>query len=159
MSIHLAEHTAEWSLRWFHVGRANLVHKGPGQGLEPSSRAGSQLSRSQENGASSLEDSSTPVSSDVSVSDGGMTSKALPNSRRRRAARKARAELQYGYSSLAAAVTQLAGRVKPNSPQARKVHCMANLLLEKQKRDGEMIPGIDVDMSVLRRIATRLPGS
>ena len=89
----------------------------------------------------------------------GMTSKALPNSGRRRAARKAKAELQDGYSSLAAAVTQLAGRVKPNSPQARKVHSMANLLLENLQRDGEMITGIDVDMYVLRRIATRLPGS
>ena len=134
----------------------------PGQGLEPSSgarMAGSQLSRSQENGASNLEASNTPVSSNVPVSDGGKTSKALPNSRRRSAARKAKSELQDGYSSMAAALTQLAGRVDPNSPQARKVHSVANLLLEDYQRDGEMIPGIDVDMSDLRRLATRLPGS
>ena len=103
--------------------------------------------------------SSTPVSSIVSFFDGEKASKALPNSRRRRAAKKAKPELQDGYSSLAATLTQLAGRVDPNSAQARKVHSMAHLLLEDYQVDGEVIRGIDVDMSDLRRIATRLPGS
>ena len=134
----------------------------PGQGLEPSSgarMAGSQLSRSQEDWASNTEASNSAVSSNVSVIDGEKASKALPNSRRRRAARKAKSELQDGYSSLAAALTQLAGRVDPNSAQARKVHSVANLLLEDYQRDGMVIRGIDVDMSDLWRIATRLPVS
>ena len=121
--------------------------------------AGSQLSRNQENGASNMEASNTPVSTIVSVSDGGKASKALPDSGRRRAARKAKSELQDGDSSLAAAMTQLAGRVDPNSAQARKVHSMANLLLEDYQRDGEVISGIDVDMSDLRQIVSHLPGS
>ena len=112
--------------------------------------AGTQLSCSQENGASNMEAFNTPVSTIVSVSDGGKASKALPNSRRRRAARKAKSELQDGYSSLAAALTQLAGRVDPNSEQDRKVHSMANLLLEDYQRDGEVISGIEINMSDLR---------
>ena len=133
-----------------------------GQGLEPSlgaRMAGSELFRSQENGASNMEASNTPVSTIVSVSDGGKASKALPNSRRRRAARKEKSELQDGYSSLAAALTQLAGRVDPSSAQARKVHSMAKWLLEDYQRDGKVISGINVDMSDLRQIVSRLPGS
>ena len=110
-------------------------------------------------GASNSEAANTPVSTSVSVIDGGKASKAFPNSRRRRAARKAKSELQGGYSSLAAALTQLAGRVDPNSAQARKVHSMANLLLEDYQRDGMVISGFEVDMSDIRRIASRLPGS
>ena len=75
--------------------------------------------------------------------NGGKASKALPNSRRRRAARKAKSELQNGYSSLAATLTQLAGRVDPSSVQARKVHSMAKLLLEDYQRDGKVIRGIE----------------
>ena len=119
----------------------------PGQGLEPSSGArmtGFELSRSQENWASNLEVSNTQASSIVPVGDDGKASRAPPNSRRRRAARKAKSELQDGYSSLAAALTQLAGRVDPNSAQARKVQSMANLLLEDYQRGGEVIRGIDV---------------
>ena len=105
--------------RWESESRS----QSPWQGSEPSSRArmaGSQLSRSQENWASNTEAANTPVSTSVSVSDGGKASKAFPNSRRRRAARKAKSELQDGYSSLAATLTQLAGRVDPSSPHARK---------------------------------------
>ena len=115
----------------------------PGQGLQPSSSArmaGSQLSRSQGNGASNMDVSNTPFSSIVSVIDGEKASKALPNSRRRRATRKAKSELQDGYSSLAAALTQLDGRLEPNGAQARKVHSMANLLPEEYQRDGEVNP-------------------
>ena len=144
--------------RWESDTRSQRV----GQGMERSlgaRMAGSQLSRSQANGASNLEASNTPVSSIVSVIDGEKASKPLPTSRRRRAAKKAKSELQDGYGSLAAALTQLAGRVDPSSAQARKVHSVANLLLEDYQRGGEVISCIDVDMSDLRRIATRLPGS
>ena len=114
---------------------------------------GSQLSRSQENGASNIEAANTPVSTSVSVSNGGKASKASPNSRKRRAARKAKSELQNGYSSLAA------GRVDPSSAQARKVHSMAKLLLEDYQRDGKVISGINVDMSDIRQIVSGLSGS
>ena len=120
---------------------------------------GSELSRSQGNGASNLEDTNTPDSSIVSGSDGENANKSPPNPRRRRAVRKAKSELQDGYSSLATALTQLAGRVDPKSARARKILRMANLLLEDYQRDGEVIRGIDVDMSSLQRIASRLPGS
>ena len=140
--------------RWESESRS----QSPGQGLEPSSgarMAGSQLSRSQENGASNIEAANTPVSTSVSSAMVGRPARhfliledgALPGTRR------------LNYKMVTARWQLLVGRVKPNSPKARKVHSMANLLLENLQRDGEMIPGIDVDMSVLRRIATRLPGS
>ena len=144
--------------RWESESRS----QSPGQGSEPSSgarMAGPQLSRSQENWARNTEDGNTPVSTSVSVSDCVKASKAFHNSRGRRAARKAKSESQDGYSSLAATLTQLVGRVDPGSAQARKVHSMAKLLLGDYQRDGDVIPGIDVDMSDLRQIMSRLPGS
>ena len=111
--------------RWENEARS----QSSGQGAERSSSAtvvGSQLSRSQEDWASNTEAANTSVSTSVSVSNDGKR-KAFPNSRRRRAARKAKSELQDGYSSLAIALKQLADRVDPNSAQARKVHSMAKL--------------------------------
>ena len=70
-------------------------------------------------------------------------------------ARKAKSDLQDGYSSLAATLTQVAGRVDPSSVQAWKVHSMAELLLEDYQRDGKVISG----MSDLRQIMSRLSGS
>ena len=99
--------------RWESEARS----QSPGQGAEPSSSAtvfGSQPFRGQEEGASSTEAAYTSVSTSVSVSNDGKR-KAFPNSRRRRAARKAKSDLQDGYSSLAASLTQLAGRIDPSS--------------------------------------------
>ena len=127
-----------------------------GQGMEPpmgAMLASSELSRSQGTGAGNLEDPSTPDSSMMYGSDDENANKAPPNPRRRRAY-----ELRDGYSSLATALTQLAGRVHPESAQARKIHRMANPLLEDYQRDGEVVRGIDVDMSSLQRVASRLPG-
>ena len=95
----------------------------------------------------------------MSVSKDGKASKAFLNSRRRRAARKAKSDLQDGYSSLAATLTQVAGRVDPSSVQPRKVHSMAKVLLENYQRGGKVISGMNVDMSELRQIMARLPGS
>ena len=143
--------------RWENEARS----QSPRQGSEPTSSAtvfGSQLSRSQEDGASNTEAANNSDSARVSVSN-ARKPKAFPNSRRRRAARKAKSDLQDGYSSLAATLTQLAGRVDPSSVQARKVHSMAKLLLEDYQRDGKVISGMNVDMSDLRQIMARLPGS
>ena len=119
---------------------------------------GSQLFRSQEDGASNTEAANNSVSASVSVDNDGKR-KAFPNSRRRRAARKAKSDLQDGYSSLAATLTQLAGRVDPSSVQDRKVHSVAKLLLEDCQRDGKVISGMNVGMSDLRQIMSRLSGS
>ena len=113
--------------RWENEARS----QSPGQGSEPSSRAtvfDSQLFRSQEDWTSNTEAANTSVSASVSVSN-ARKPEAFPISRRRHAARKAKSDLQDGYSSLAATLTQLAGRVDPSSMQARKVHSMAKLLL------------------------------
>ena len=126
--------------RWESESRS----QSSGQGAEPSSSAavvGPQLSRSQEDWASNTEAANTSVSTSVSVSNDGKR-KAFPDSSRRRAARKAKSDLQDGYSSLAATLTQVVGRVDPSSGQARKVRSMAKLLLEDYQRDGKVISGV-----------------
>ena len=118
----------------------------------------SQLFRSQEDGTSNTETANNSVSASVSVSN-ARKSKTFANSRRRRAVRKAKSDLQDGCRSLAATLTQLAGRVDQSSVQARKVHSMAKLLLEDYQRDGKMISGMNVDMSDVRQFMIRLLGS
>ena len=65
-------------------------------------------------------------------------------------------ELKEGYSSLVTSLSQQFGRVHPKSAQAGKIRRLVSQVLEDYQRDCEVVRGMDVDLSTLQRIVSRL---
>ena len=101
------------------------------------SLAGAELSRS--SGANNALDPCTPDSSMMTDSD-----------------IEAGNELNEGYSSLATSLSQRFGRVHPKSAQAGKIRRLVSQVLENYQRHCEVVRGLDVDLSSLQRIVSRL---
>ena len=101
------------------------------------SLAGAELSRS--SGANNALDPCTPDSS-------MMTDSVI----------EAGNELKEEYSSLITSLSQQFGRVHPKSAQAGKVRRLVSQVLEDYQRDCEVVRGMDVDLSSLQRIVSRL---
>ena len=101
------------------------------------SLAGAELSRS--SGANNALDSCTPDSS-------MMTDSVI----------EAGNELKEGYCSLVTSLSQQFGRVHPKSAQAGKIRRLVSQVLEDYQRDCEVVRGMDVDLSSLQRIVSRL---
>ena len=140
MCPRLTEHTAVTCPRWCPVGRPTLVHRALGKERKRHlelDRLGAELSHS--SGANSSLDLCTPDF--LMMTDGDI---------------EAGNELNEEYSSLATSLSQQFGRVHPKSAQAGKIRRLVSQVLEDSQRDCEVVRGLDVDLSSLQRIVSRV---